>query len=530
MTQIINSEVREYLQNDGLTQAILDLFKVTIKGDKREDIEIRYPYFDGAIKICRPYKSPGEKWKWENSSDKKGFKTVFGLNQLPKEGEQVFIAAGEKDVLTFYSLGYPSICLNSETQTLSPNLVAKLKERFKHILVCYDADETGQNQAEKIEKKFGLPIIKLPEGKYGKDITDFIASGKSKINVEELIEAANQRSLKRITYFKAGDLKKMVCSDRNYLISTIIPANNIIGIIGGSDSGKSLLCFQFSMAYILEKEFLGYKVNGGRKVLYFSFEDGKSSLLNRYNYLISELPLNEFEKIDENLFFELSSEDCISKIKKHLKAFPETGLIIIDPFSELMAGEDINSLGSVRMHMKNLYEISLNYDITILLIHHISKHSEGSGKANKLNSLGSSGYEAKTRVLIELTSISDLQSQLAIVKGNDISREFKYPNRMLLINLQPHSLWFIRSDSQIKINHIQAAKVGIDWRNIFENEEKLSSGEINRRIQKQYGKEHSTAEKIISNQLKQYRTEVKGIYLNPNSQNRVPDLEEDFQL
>ncbi|GFS26131.1 DNA primase [Elysia marginata] len=97
----------------------------------------------------------------------------------------IAITSGGRDMLNMASMGYPSVCLNSETAELSTEVISRLNEIAQKVVYVPDNDDTGQRLADEIYWKYpSIYQIKLPEKqKYGfekiKDVTDFVKSYKS---------------------------------------------------------------------------------------------------------------------------------------------------------------------------------------------------------------------------------------------------------------------------------------------------------------------------------------------------------------
>jgi len=186
----------------GITKITLDLFGVmpvksftsttatgklyTITANQNRVI-FSYQISEKAFKIYQPRQKPKFMWLGNKPSD-----YVFGLDQLPQNGEVVFLTGGEKDVMTLHSFGYPAISLNSETATPSPELLKNLKPRFSRIITLYDNDNTGIEQSKKLEASVSLPFVTLPEFD-GKDISDWAKTGLDKNIISELINQLNER-------------------------------------------------------------------------------------------------------------------------------------------------------------------------------------------------------------------------------------------------------------------------------------------------------------------------------------------------
>lgn len=118
---------------------------------------------------------------------------VFGWHQLPSSGDHVFITGGEKDVLSLASHGFAAIALNSESASVSTDLLSDLASRFKHIIFLYDCDETGLRESalryEEFKESFPVRRLVLPlaGNKSEKDVSDFFLKGHDAQELYNLI-------------------------------------------------------------------------------------------------------------------------------------------------------------------------------------------------------------------------------------------------------------------------------------------------------------------------------------------------------
>lgn len=143
---------------------------------------------DQFVKIYKPNDEKHRRFLHLGAERPDGF--IFGMAQLPDHGDVLIITGGEKDVVTLYVLGYPAITLNSETAILNPELLSELKQRFKHIIILYDNDDTGLKGSEKLSQEFGLSRIILPSMEGGKDISDFVKLKRPAEEFHQLVEVA----------------------------------------------------------------------------------------------------------------------------------------------------------------------------------------------------------------------------------------------------------------------------------------------------------------------------------------------------
>lgn len=97
------------------------------------------------MKLYKPFDEKKYRFQYLGTKDP-GY--LFGYNQLPENGDYVFLTGGEKDVLSLSAHGFAAFTLNSETANLNQQIVTDLKQRFKNFLILYDNDETGLAQSE----------------------------------------------------------------------------------------------------------------------------------------------------------------------------------------------------------------------------------------------------------------------------------------------------------------------------------------------------------------------------------------------
>lgn len=510
----MNYSLPKYLQYEKLTKTILNEFNVSVENEGEKEMIIKYPYLDGTIKVNTPFLE--EKWTTIHSESEPKRPRIFGGNQLPKRGDLLFLTGSEKDVMTLYAEGLKAICFYSEASDMEEFVLRNLSSRFNDILFLYQNNQEGIEVSKRYASKFNLPYVEWPNRIHLNDVTDFFYKGGSKSEIEELAEKAIQNRLKSNSELSFKNLMRLENKESDYIIKGILPACGISGLNGSSDTGKSLLLIQFALSYALNRPFLKQKVNGGRQVLYCSYEDEHISLKSRLKKLTKNLTETQIKILESKLHFQFYSDNNFQSIEKHLKTFPETGLIIIDPFSELMAGRDLNSSGEVREVMKSMHRLCLQGNLAIMYIHHNTKSSDKEGGMSKVNSSGSQAIEAKARVLFELKVENNIQRTLAIVKGNDIPISLKYPASKLILKFEDEeSLWFQNSDSKVISRPVRTNKIIPDWKRVFDKDSELKYGEIKQRLLDIYGIPFSTAEKLIKSELSNFKSEKKGYYLSP---------------
>ena len=119
---------------------------------------------------------------------------IFGWNELPARGTDVFITGGEKDVLSLAAHGFNAIAFNSETARIPENVMDELSVRFGRIIFLYDTDLTGRQESARRTREYGgrynvhRLLLPLPGTRQQKDISDYFARGFHTSDFENLLK------------------------------------------------------------------------------------------------------------------------------------------------------------------------------------------------------------------------------------------------------------------------------------------------------------------------------------------------------
>jgi hypothetical protein len=167
---------REYWSKYEISLSTLTYFNVFpinkfwINGQSFNTDKIAYAYYfgDRIFKIYQPYKIQG-KW-WSNIKDKERYQ---GYDQLPDSGDILFITSSLKDVMVLYEAGFSAIAPHTEHQILSEGNFIHYSQNWELMTVLYDNDDAGILHAKKMQEKFGLKYLLLPESDT-KDPSDFV--------------------------------------------------------------------------------------------------------------------------------------------------------------------------------------------------------------------------------------------------------------------------------------------------------------------------------------------------------------------
>ena len=147
------------------------------KADKYAYAYVEFKEGKTTLKIYQPFNKSG--YKWANRHDK----SVISLwTKIPKIGERVCICASLKDALCLWAnTGIPSIAVQGEGYNISNTAINELKARFNTIFICFDNDEAGLKDAERLASRTGFINIVLPPFNGGKDISDLYKSLNDRI-------------------------------------------------------------------------------------------------------------------------------------------------------------------------------------------------------------------------------------------------------------------------------------------------------------------------------------------------------------
>ena len=360
----------------------------TIKSSSYEPI---FGYvFPTYTKIYRPYSDKKFRFLYTGNKPKDA---AFGMEQLPKKGNIVFLAAGEKDVLSLVSRGFNAICYNSETAPIPQSIIDKLRFRFKHLFLIYDVDETGLRSTKKrldelspyAVKSIRLPLNGTPEEK---DVSDFFRKGHTKEDLDSLIiEALRAFHSPTMTLLKSFELdyKNPPQSVEPIVSINGVPIGsrgNLMAITGPEGSGKSnflgaLLAGTLNLrdTYV---DTLGTQItpnHRGHAVLYYDTEQSDEQLYRNAQRIIKRSRQRHFpEWLKTYGLVGMERKDRLNSIIQSMDYFYyEYGgihLVVIDGIADLLKGvnDEDSSVGLV----DEIFRLAGIYNCCIVLVLHLS--------------------------------------------------------------------------------------------------------------------------------------------------------------
>jgi len=186
---------------------------------------------------------------------------------------------------------------------------------------------------------------------------------------------------------------------------------------GSSDTGKSSLLRYLCMCIVSGKsDFLGFTLNAEyNRAIYVSTEDDADAMA--FLLGMQNKDLKEEHQNLRGLRYIFDTKNLVNKLDTALTEVP-ADIVCIDAFSDLFGGNP-NLSNEVRTFLQEYHNLAQKHKCLILFLHHTGKRKEESAPS-KHNLLGSQGFEAKMRLVMELKSdVVDINlKHLCIVKGN----------------------------------------------------------------------------------------------------------------
>ena len=185
---------------------------------------------------------------------------------------------------------------------------------------------------------------------------------------------------------------------------------------------KPKLALQLANSLTNNKEFLGFKVNP-TPVLYITTKLSGLQLKERLEITDYEFSLNSFFFLERDEEHKLCLRDDLLLDIKEFATKYNGKLVIIDIMCGIDYGYDldINNYNDVMKNMFDKYrELSKNYNLTFLLIHHLNK---------EVKTLGSTGIDGNMNGILTLINNKDNTYTLKI-----INRDFEEQNLNLIRN------------------------------------------------------------------------------------------------
>ena len=343
---------------------------------------------NGYVKIYRPH-SPKIRFLY---GGRMPATYCFGMEQIPTKGDMLFITGGEKDVLSLYAHGFNAICFNSETAQIPTSIIESLQLRFRHIILLYDADETGVREAHKQSEQlaeYKVLNLSLPlcGTKSEKDISDFFALGNGAKELKELLakmfsDLYSQTMMMlrscEIDYENPPDVSKSVVAVNGVPLGT---QDNLFCITGGEGTGKSnyvgaILAGALGEERLPIERTLGLEITANPKdlaVLHYDTEQSEAQLHKNLGKTLRRAGVKTVPEFYHSLYLaSLSRKDRLKIIRESMDLFHhkhgDIHLVVIDGIADLIrsANDETESIAIV----DELYRLAGIYNTCIICVLH----------------------------------------------------------------------------------------------------------------------------------------------------------------
>lgn len=232
------------------------------------------------------------------------------------------------------------------------------------------------------------------------------------------------------------------------LFGDLIPKVGVWALVGASDTGKSMALRQMAMSVAGNMPFLDMECMAtyNRAVIICTEDDdfATSYVLRRQNKSVGLT-----DEQAKNIQFLFDTDNLIENIEKELSETP-ADLVIIDAFGDVFDGKDLNQNNQVRTFLNKFSQLANRYKCSIGFLHHTGKRTEALSPS-KNNAIGSQGFEAKMRLVIELRldKVNPDLRHFCVVKGNYIPQEMK--NSSIVIRMDDNLTF---SDTGERVEYI----------------------------------------------------------------------------
>ena len=252
---------------------------------------------------------------------------------------------------------------------------------------------------------------------------------------QQLVEQMHARTEQEKQTFRkylvnGYDMLNLSTEAMDCLMEPILPRVGLAALVGTSDSGKSTLLRGLAMAVASgARRYLGFDLRPKHQsALYISTEDDASAVGVLMQRQLEELatPKEAFTSLD--YIFEV--DNLVENLDKMLEDQPRD-LVVVDAFADLYTGP-LNENNRVRSFLNQFSQLAVKHNVLIIFLHHTGKRTE-SLAPSKHNAIGSQGFEAKMRLMMELRPDPDQHDlrHLCVVKGNYLSDEYKHDSFVL---------------------------------------------------------------------------------------------------
>jgi 5S rRNA maturation endonuclease (ribonuclease M5) len=438
----------------------------------------------------------------------------FGLKSLPSHGDIMFITGGEKDVLSLVSHGFNAVCFNSETATIPISVIDLLQHRFRHIIVMYDADETGISGMQKASdtlSEYNVLTLKLPLSgtKADKDISDYFAKGHTQLEFQSLVNNCLEPLFSQSLFLMKAcemDFKNPPDVSKNVISINGVPLgtyDNLLCVTGGEGTGKSNFVAALIAGTWLTEDLphpidtLGLTVTPNytsKAVLHFDTEQSEYQLYKNVMKAKRRSNLSVIPDFYHSFYLTaMSRKERLQVIKDSLDLYNNRyggiHLVVIDGIADLVhsANDEAESIAVV----EELYRLAGIYQTCIICVLHFVP--------NGLKLRGHIGSELQRKAAAIISIEKDEDPSYSVIKALKVRDGSPLDVPMLMFKWNKEKGMFTSAGSKSEESSINRRKKELRKMatEIFLEIEKMSYSDMASALMESNGVSLSTAKNYI---------------------------------
>ena len=427
-----------FWQQYGITSEILKTFKVVsvkkFESENKDGNPFSFTYseqepmfaYQGKqnVKIYRPFSQV----RFLYGGNVENY--CFALEQLPAKGDTLFITGGEKDVMSLTVHGFNAISFNSETAHIPQSIIRKLSYMYKHIVLLYDMDKTGQEASLKHQQQlseFGVKrlLLPIPGTKEAKDISDFFRLGNEAEELTRLfLDLLEQLYNETLSILKSCEvnLKNPPMQSRMIVSINEVPLGtqgNLLCITGGEGTGKSNYAASLIAGAIRDcsvtVDTLGVEVAPNTRQKAILLYDTEQSEVQLYKNTVNMLRRAKLREMPQYMkAYNLTGmsrkqrlQSIVESMDKFYFQYKGIHLVIIDGIADLIRGAN-DEQESISL-VEELYRLAGIYNTCIVCVLHFIP--------NGMKLRGHLGSELQRKAAAILSIEQDNDPALSVVKA-----------------------------------------------------------------------------------------------------------------
>jgi RecA-family ATPase len=376
--------------------------------DRTSPFTAIYNYIDESgellFQVCRkpdktfPQRRPDGRggWIWKTGDVRKVLYRLPELIESVATDRIILIVEGEKDVESLRKLNVPATC--NPGGASEPGKQTKWRAEYSEtlrgadIVIVPDNDEPGRAHADAVARMCAgvareIRLLDLaqhwPDCPKGGDVSDWIAAGHSREELDKLIEQATPYSPAQAEQhdgkasaesetFNAVELDQMEFPP----VKSIVPGIFVEGLTlfcGKPKAGKSWLLLHASYAAASNGFTLGNIHCMEGNVLYCSLEDNKRRLKSRMRKLFGSQPRSP--RLQFKVKMPRLAEGGIDMLREWCRSVPNPSMICIDTLAmvRMPNRKDQSMYDADYAAVVELRNLAHELRIAIVVVHHIRK-------------------------------------------------------------------------------------------------------------------------------------------------------------